>query len=135
MSPLREVRLVDISTVADSRGRLTVLEQGGTVPFDIRRVFFMHHMEADRGGHAHRDTEQVVLAAAGSFRITLTDAESSLTYVLDDPSKGVYMPPMVFVTLTQFSPGAICLVLASTVYDMGRSIRTYEDFQREVVNS
>jgi hypothetical protein len=132
MSPLREVRLVDIPTVADSRGRLSVLEQGTEVPFEIRRVFFMHHMEADRGGHAHRDTEQVVLAAAGSFRITLTDAKSSLTYVLDDPSMGVFMPPMVFVTLTDFSPGAVCLVLASTIYDIGRSIRTYEDFLREI---
>jgi hypothetical protein len=132
MSPLREVRLVDIPTVADSRGRLTVLEKDAAVPFEIRRVFFMHHMEADRGGHAHRDTEQVVLAAAGSFRITLTDAQSSLSYVLDDPSKGVYMPPMVFVTLTDFSPGAVCLVLASTIYDISRSIRTYEDFLGEM---
>lgn len=132
MSPLREVRLVDIPTVSDSRGRLSVLEQGTSVPFEIRRVFFMHHMEADRGGHAHRDTEQVVLAAAGSFRITLTDAKSSLAYVLDDPSRGVYMPPMVFVTLTEFTPGAVCLVLASTIYDMSRSIRTYEDFLREM---
>jgi dTDP-4-dehydrorhamnose 3,5-epimerase-like enzyme len=132
MSPLREVRLVDIPTVSDSRGRLSVLEEGAAVPFEIRRVFFMHHMEADRGGHAHRDTEQVVLAAAGSFRITLTDAKSSLTYVLDDPSRGVYMPPMVYVTLTDFSPGAVCLVLASTIYDMSRSIRTYEDFLREM---
>ncbi|MBI4806056.1 MAG: FdtA/QdtA family cupin domain-containing protein [Desulfovibrio sp.] len=132
MSPLSKVRLVDIPTISDSRGRLSVLEQGAGVPFEIRRVFFMHHMEADRGGHAHRDTEQVVLAAAGSFRITLTDAKSSLTYVLDDPSRGVYMPPMVYVTLTDFSPGAVCLVLASTIYDMSRSIRTYEDFLREM---
>lgn len=134
MSPLSKVRLVDIPTVVDSRGRLTVLEQGETVPFEIRRVFFMHHMEADRGGHAHRDTEQVVLAAAGSFRITLTDSKSSLAYVLDESSRGVYMPPMVFVTLTDFSPGAVCLVLASTLYDMSRSIRTYDDFLREVAN-
>lgn len=132
-SPLALVRLVEVPTVSDSRGRLSVLEGGRSVPFEIRRVFFMHHMAAARGGHAHRDTSQVVIAAHGSFSITFTDGQDSVRHVLDDPSRGVYMPPMVFATLDDFSPGAVCLVLADTLYDMGRSIRTYEDYLREAL--
>lgn len=130
-SPLRGVRLLDVPTVRDDRGCLSVLEGTRHLPFEIRRMFFMHHMTADRGGHAHRDTNQVVLAAHGSFTITLSDGRDSLAYLLDAPTRGVYMPPMVFVTLTGFSPGAVCLVLADTLYDMERSIRSWEDYLRE----
>jgi dTDP-4-dehydrorhamnose 3,5-epimerase-like enzyme len=112
---------------------LSVLEGGASVPFEIRRVFFMHHITAARGGHAHRDTSQVVIAVHGSFSMTLTDGHDSVRHVLDDPSRGVYMPPMVFATLRDFSPDAVCLVLADTLYDMERSIRTYEDYLREAL--
>lgn len=130
-SPLRLVRLLDIPAVRDGRGCLSVLEGGQTLPFEIRRVYFMHHVTADRGGHAHRDTNQVVLAAHGSFTLTLSDGRDTLVFLLDDPAQGVYMPPMVFVNLTGFSPGAVCLVLADTHYDMGRSIRTWEEYLLE----
>ena len=126
------VRLIDFPTFADSRGKLSTLEEGGAIPFGIRRVFFMHHMTADRGGHAHRDTQQVVLAAHGAFRITVADGLSRAVFVLDAPERGVYLPPMTFITLEDFSPGAVCLVLADTLYDMSRSIRSYSDFLREV---
>ncbi len=128
MSALDAVTLVDIPTIRDDRGALSVVEAERDVPFPIRRIFFMHHMLAERGGHAHRDTAQVVLAAAGSLRLELTDGTRTISHTLDDPSKGVYMPPMVFVRIRDISPDAVCLVLASTHYDMGRSLRTYEAF-------
>jgi len=98
------------------------------VPFEIERVFYMHHIITDRGGHAHADTDQVVIAAAGRFKMDLSDGTNTQTYVLDDPTRGVYTPRMVFIRLYDFSPGAVCLVLASTHYDISKSIRSWEDY-------
>lgn len=135
MSVLDAVALVDIPTVRDDRGALTVIEAGRDTPFPIRRVFFMHHMVAERGGHAHRDTAQVVLAAAGTLRLEFTDGKRTVSYILDDPSQGIYMPPMVFLRIRDISPDAVCLVLADTHYDMSRSLRTYEAYLEAVAVS
>lgn len=135
MSVLDPVRWVELPSVKDSRGVLTSVESAADVPFEIRRVFYMHHIAAERGGHAHRDTDQVVIAAAGAFEMRLSDGARSVTYRLDDPARGVYTPRMVFIELRAFSPGAVCLVLASTHYDMGRSIRSWEEYLREVAPS
>jgi dTDP-4-dehydrorhamnose 3,5-epimerase-like enzyme len=135
MSALDAVTLVDIPTIRDDRGALSVVEAERDVPFPIRRVFFMHHMLAERGGHAHRDTAQVVLAAAGSLRLELTDGKRTISHTLADPSQGVYMPPMVFVRIRDISPDAICLVLADTHYDMSRSLRTYEAYLEAIAVS
>jgi hypothetical protein len=128
MSVLDRVRWVELPSVTDARGVLTSVEGVRDVPFEIRRVFYMHHIVTDRGGHAHRDTDQVVVAAAGCFTMKLSDGERSAVYRLDDPRRGVYTPPMVFIELSDFSPGAVCLVLASTPYDMSRSIRSWEEY-------
>ena len=102
------------------------------IPFEVKRIFYMHHICSDRGGHAHRETDQVVIAAAGSLEMDLSDGAHTATYVLDNPSRGVFTPRMVFVTLHNFSPGAVCLVLASTRYDMSKSIRSWKDYLREL---
>jgi hypothetical protein len=111
---------------------LTSIEAGMDVPFDVRRVFYMHHVVADRGGHAHRDTDQLCIAIAGRLRIDATDGSGTRSFELTDPSRGLYIPRMIFTRLRDFSPGAVCLVLANTHYDMSRSIRTWEDYLREV---
>ena len=128
MSSLQDVRWLELPSTTDSRGVLTAIEGGQGIPFEIKRVFYMHHVVADRGGHAHRDTEQVAIAAAGTHRIDVSDGEHSQTFEMTDPVRGLYIPRMTFTRLYDFSPGAVCLVLASTHYDMGRSIRSWEDY-------
>ena len=129
VSVLDAVRIIEVPTVRDDRGALSVIEAGLCVPFAVKRVFYMHGMTAERGGHAHRDTEQCVLAVAGSLRLELTDGRRSMSVRLDDPARGVYLPPMVFLDIYDISPDAVCLVLASTHYDMGRSIRSLAEYQ------
>ena len=125
---LDAVRWIDLPSSIDARGILTSVEGGIDIPFEIRRVFYMHHINTDRGDHAHKDTEQVIVAAAGSFRMDLSDGTDTQTYSLDDPMQGVYTPPMVFIKLHDFSPDAVCMVLASTHYDIAKSIRTWEEY-------
>lgn len=125
---LEAVRWVDLPSNMDERGVLTSIESGQDIPFEIKRIFYMHHIATDRGGHAHTDTEQVVTAAVGRFKMDLSDGVNTKTYILDDPTRGVYTPPMVFIKLYDFSPGAVCLVLASTHYDIKKSIRSWEAY-------
>ena len=125
---LDAVRWIDLPSSIDARGILTSVEGGIDIPFDIRRVFYMHHINTDRGDHAHKETEQVIIAAAGSFEMDLSDGTDTQTYFLDDPMRGVYTPPMVFIKLHDFSPDAVCMVLASTHYDIAKSIRTWEEY-------
>ncbi|MHC1791701.1 sugar 3,4-ketoisomerase [Solidesulfovibrio sp.] len=128
VSPLGLVRPIAIPTVGDDRGALSAVEAGQTIPFPIRRVFYMHHMTAERGGHAHRDTDQLVVCVAGSLRLDLTDGTDTVSHRLDDPAQGLFIPAMVFIDIRDIAPGTVCLVLASTHYDMGRSIRSYADY-------
>ncbi|MBN1978716.1 MAG: FdtA/QdtA family cupin domain-containing protein [Anaerolineae bacterium] len=125
---LDAVHWIDLPSNVDERGVLTSIESGQDIPFEIKRLFYMHHIATDRGGHAHTDTEQVVTAAAGRFKMDLSDGISTRTYILDDPTRGVYTPPMVFIKLYDFSPGAVCLVLASTHYDIEKSLRSWEAY-------
>lgn len=127
-SGLDEIRWINLPAVTDDRGTLTAVEATRDIPFEIRRIFYMHHISADRGGHAHRDTDQVVIGISGRHVIEVKDAERSLRFVLDDPDKGLYLPRMTFTSLMDFSPGAVSLVLASTHYDRTRSIRTFEEY-------
>ena len=132
MSVLNAARWIDLPSRVDSRGVLTSIENRLDIPFEIKRIFYMHHIVADRGGHAHTDTDQVVIAAAGCFKMDLSDGTNIQTYALDNPSRGVYTPRMVFIRLYDFSPGAVCLVLASTRYDIAKSIRSWEDYLKAI---
>jgi hypothetical protein len=127
-SVLDAVRWINLPSNVDQRGVLTSVESRLDIPFEIKRIFYMHHIVTDRGGHAHKDTHQVIVAAAGTFKVDLSDGTSSQTHVFDDPTRGLYTPPMVFIHLYDFSPGAVCLVLASTHYDMSKSIRSWEAY-------
>ena len=128
MSGLSGVAWIDLASTRDSRGVLTAVEVGKEIAFEIRRVFFMHDIVAPRGAHAHRDTDQLLVAVAGSLEVVLSDARESAAYALDNPERGLYVPRMVWVDLRGFSPGAVCLVLASTLYQPARTIRSREDY-------
>jgi hypothetical protein len=127
-SGIGEVRWIELPAVTDGRGTLTAIEATQDIPFAIERIFYMHHISADRGGHAHRDTDQVVIGISGRHVVEVKDAQQCLRFVLDDPNKGLYLPRMTFTSLVEFSPGAVSLVLASTHYDRARSLRTFEDY-------
>ena len=134
MSGLDAVKWIHFPSIADQRGVLTSIESGQDIPFDIQRVFMMHHVTADRGGHAHRDTDQVLIALAGRFTMYLSDGTRDRTVTMNDPTWGVYTPRLVFIRLCNFSLDAVCLVLANTHYDISRSIRTWEEYL-EVIHS
>ena len=103
MDLLRNVRWIELPSNADDRGVLTSIESGIDMPFTINRIFYMHHIVSNRGGHAHRDTDQVVIAISGCFKMELFDGESKKTFVLDDPTRGIYIPRMVFINMHDFS--------------------------------
>ena len=116
------VRLIDLPVVTDPRGDLTFIEGERHVPFPIRRVY------AERGGHAHRDLEQVVFALSGSFRMKIDDGKTKSEYWLRDPRKGLYINRLIWREMDSFSQGAVCMVLASHPYDEKDYFRDYDDF-------
>jgi dTDP-4-dehydrorhamnose 3,5-epimerase-like enzyme len=128
VSRLDEVRWIGLQSNKDERGVLTAIEGGQHTPFDIQRVFLVHHAVTDRGGHAHRDTDQLIVAAAGSLLVEVSDGKEWRSFELTDADRGLYVPRMVFIQLRRFSAETVCMVLASTHYDIKRSIRTWDDY-------
>ena len=129
-----DVRIIPFAANVDPRGTLTAIEEPTHVPFPIRRVFLVHDVDpaTPRGGHAHRDTDQVILAAHGSLRVRVTDGRSEQTFTLDSPTFGLYVGRMVWVDLLDFTAETSCVVLASSLYDQSRSIRTWAEYTAEV---
>jgi dTDP-4-dehydrorhamnose 3,5-epimerase-like enzyme len=128
MPSINEISWKDLTSVLDKRGILTSIESDVDIPFEIKRIFYMHHIVSDRGGHAHIDTDQVVVAISGSFQIELYDGSNQVVFKMDNPTKGLYIPRMIFIRLFDFSVDAVCLVLASTHYDIKKSIRSIDEF-------
>lgn len=132
MPSIGDLSWIDLASVHDERGILTSIESSLDIPFEIKRIFYMHHIVSDRGGHAHRDTDQVIIAISGSFQIELYDGTDKVSYRLDNPIKGLFVPRMIFVQLFDFSKDAVCLVLASTHYDIKKSLRNIEDYNEAI---
>lgn len=132
MESLNAVKWIELPSNVDTRGVLTSIEGGIDIPFTIKRVFYMHHIISERGGHAHRDTDQVVIAIAGSFKMDLSDGVTKKAFQLDDPKHGLYIPRMIFIHIYDFSPGAVCCVLANTHYDIKKSIRSWEEYKKAI---
>jgi len=125
-----EVKWVDFQDVKDERGRLTAIEGNSHIPFEIKRIFYVHQVVPgiDRGGHAHIDTDQVITAVHGGLQVDISDGKSVRTYQMDDPGKGLYVPRMFWIRLYDFSPGGVCLVFANTLYNMKQSHRTWASY-------
>jgi len=125
---------VSIPTVHDARGNLSFLEGGRTVPFEIRRVYYLHDVPygSERGGHAHRRLVQLVVPLSGRFVLRTHDGVSWSDDEVSDPTQGVIVPTMTWRELVQFSSGAVCLVLASEHYDESDYIRDFDAFLEEV---
>lgn len=116
---------------SERKGNLTVVENGVTLPFDVKRAYYLYDVPGgeSRGAHAHRGLEQLIVAASGSFTVTLDDGSCKRSFFLNRPYQGLYVKPGLWRTLEDFSSGAVCLVLASEVYDVSDYIRTYEEFK------
>ncbi|NHN60118.1 MULTISPECIES: FdtA/QdtA family cupin domain-containing protein [Halorussus] len=123
-------RQIDLPKVADERGNLTFIEQNDHIPFGIKRVYYLYDIPGgeSRGGHAHRELEQFIIAANGSFDLVLDDGTDRERIHLNRSYYGIYMPAGVWRELENFSSGSVCLVLASEHYDEDDYIRDYEAF-------
>lgn len=128
---LEAVRWIDFPRRRDERGRLTFAGQD-ELPFAIARIFYLRDVPAGmaRGGHAHRITEQVLIALAGRFTLELTDGAATRTFHLRSPDRGLYVPAMLWDRLRDFTAGAVALILASTHYSESDYIRDWDEFQR-----
>jgi dTDP-4-dehydrorhamnose 3,5-epimerase-like enzyme len=132
-----KVRLIDFPIVHDPRGNLSFVEGERQIPFPIRRVYYLYDVPggAVRGGHAHRKLEQVVIALSGSFDVVLDDGRQRKRFFLNRSWNGLYIPSMTWRELENFSSGAVCLVLASEVFEESDYIRDHSAFLREIVGA
>ena len=127
---LDDCKLVDLPKIADTRGNLTFIEGGRHVPFKISRVYYLYDVPggAERGGHAHKDLHQLIVAMSGSFDIVLDDGHNKKRIHLNRSYYGLYVCPMIWREMDNFSSGAVCLVLASNLYDESDYFRDYSAF-------
>lgn len=126
---IEDCRVIDVRRFSDYRGYLSVVEGEVDIPFEIKRIYYLYMVpEASRGEHAHKQLQQLLIATSGSVHVTLDDGRNKKTFVLDKPWKGLLVVPGLWRTLTDFSGGAVCLVLANNNYDPEDYIRDYNDF-------
>lgn len=127
---LDECRIIEIPSFTDSRGSLSVLEGSPLLPFEPRRMYFLYEIPANahRGCHAHKTEREVIMAMAGSFKVAVNDGSSTREFELKNRDLGLYVPALVWRDLYDFSPGAVCAVVASNRYDPDDYYRIYEEF-------
>ena len=125
-----DIKIIDIPKIQDVRGNLAVLE-GETVPFEIKRVYYLYDVPstAYRGGHAHREQEEILVALSGSFEVILDDGQERQSIMLNKPDKGLLIEKAMWRELENFSSGSVCLVLASGIFDESDYIRDYDTFR------
>lgn len=129
-----DCRVIELPKINDPRGNLTFIESMRHIPFDIRRVYFLYDIPGgtERGGHAHKSLHQLIIATSGSFEIHLDDGVSKKTIYLNRSYYGLYICPMIWRKIDNFSSGAVCMVLASDYYDEADYYREYDQFIDDV---
>lgn len=122
--------LIELNKNHSLQGNITAINNDLEVPFNIKRVYYLYDVPGgeERGAHAHKDLQQLIIAASGSFDLVLNDGKIKRTFHLNRPYLGVYMPSGLWRELNNFSSGSICLVLASETYDESDYIRNYKEF-------
>ncbi|WP_321480228.1 FdtA/QdtA family cupin domain-containing protein [uncultured Bacteroides sp.] len=131
-STVYDCSIIEIDKHHHEKGNLSVLENSKTVPFDVKRTYYLYDVPGgeSRGGHAHKELRQLIIAASGSFTVTLDDGKVKRTFLLNRPYQGLLVVPGIWRTLDDFSSGSVCLVLASHCYDVEDYIRDYDDFEK-----
>jgi hypothetical protein len=131
---LTECRIIDLPKINDPRGNLTFIEGGRHVPFEIKRVYYLYDVPggAERGGHAHRALHQLIIAMSGSFDVILDDGKQKKRFHLNRSYFGLYVRPMIWRELDNFSSGSVCMVLASNFYDESDYYRIYDEFLQAI---
>lgn len=129
-SNVSQCQIIELDKIQNRSGSLTVVQNSLSVPFSVQRIYYLYDVPsyAERGGHGHKELYQLVIAASGSFTIHLNDGIQSLSFILNNPNKGLIIVPGIWRELTDFSSGSICLVLASLKYADSDYIRNYDDF-------
>ena len=125
-------KILNIPIVHDERGNLSVVESGELIPFEIQRLYYLYDVPGGttRGGHAHKNLEQFIIAASGSFDVVLDNGKERSKWTLNRSYYGLYIPKMYWREIENFSSGAVCMVLASTHYDASDYIYDYETFKK-----
>lgn len=127
---LKDCKIIELSKIADPRGNLTAIEAQQDVPFEIKRVYYLYDVPggATRAGHGHKTLKQLIIAMSGSFDVFLDDGFSKERYHLNRSYFGLYVAPMMWREIDNFSSGSVCMVLASDHYNEEDYYRYYEDF-------
>jgi len=133
MKLIDNCRIIDLPKIADPRGNLTFVEGKNHIPFEIKRVYYTYDVPggSDRGAHAHKNLHQLIIAMSGSFDVVLDDGHEKRRVHLNRSYFGLYVCPMIWRDIDNFSSGSVCLVLASELYDAADYIRDYAEFLAE----
>jgi hypothetical protein len=129
---LKDCRMIELPKISDTRGNLTFIESNRHIPFNIKRVYYLYDVPggAERGGHAHKQLEEFIIAMSGSFDVVLDDGFEKRNFHLNRSYFGIYIPSMVWRELNNFSSGSVCMVLASEYFEEVDYFREYDEYLR-----
>jgi len=129
-----QCRLINLPRINDPRGNLTFIENDRHIPFEIKRVYYLYDVPGGslRAGHAHKTLHQFLIAMSGSFDVTVDDGEQKMKFHLNRSYYGLYIPPMTWREIDNFSSGSVCLALASDFFDETDYYRQYSEFKKSV---
>lgn len=127
-----QCKLIELTKISDPRGNLTFIEGGRQIPFQIARVYYLYDVPggAQRAGHAHKTLQQLLIAMSGSFDVLIDDGSERKRFHLNRSYFGLYIPPMMWREIDNFSSGAVCMALASAHFDEADYYRDYDVFSR-----
>ncbi len=130
MTSIHDSVILDITKVHDTRGNLSVI-QGDSIPFEMKRVYYLYDIPSGgrRGGHSHKECQELLVALSGSFDVIVNDGNQQKTVTLNKPNIGLLIPSGIWRELENFSSGSVCLVLASAVFEEADYIRDFEDYK------